>query len=178
MAQNLQRPLRVIELVPSASTGSLFGLAVSNALGTIADTVVLSDPAEDLGEGKTTLDLLQVTVAANMIAAPSCTCAKLQWGDAADMAALREIAGGFDVAIGSELLGSDTSVTALEQTVVGLGAAKLILVQHHESPLQEAFGELMKQAGYLAISFDVGAHSAIHVFKRSDLPDAHVTTRV
>ena len=167
IASDIGRPLRCLEC--GAGTG-LLGLAVSNALGSSASLMLLTDPGVPIGGGWTSLEVLQRTVEANAAASPSAAAAKLRWGDADDIDALRHAHGTFDVAIGSELLYREDSVATLAQTMLALEVPMVVLAQQTRpagnSALEDAFTGLMVQAGYRACQSSAGAPCMIHVFRR------------
>ena len=165
-------PIRVVEL--GAGTG-IVGLGVAATLGTRA-MVVVTDPAIPCGDG-TSLDLLQRNLDANATLA---VARKLLWGDAHDVAALRdELGGASDVVVGSELLYREDSVAALVETVRALEPSMVVLAQQTRPAgmeIEHACISLMQRAGFDATHAPVVATPAViytFIKKRSTISRRH-----
>jgi len=173
-------------------------------------TVVMTDPAIPLGGGYTSLQLLEAAIPSNadiircaqgpseadVDAGVNCNvpesaalrleARKLLWGDAADIARVRDeflgggeaggsCAGGagFDLVLGSELLYREDSVEALVETLAALlsseSASSAVLAQRTRPTgtmaLEHQCIEAMARRGFSARTVDAGGQCLLHIFQ-------------
>ena len=126
---HLERPLNILEL------GSGCGLLGIGLAATCHANVTLTDPAVEVNFSEerrgNTLEWLRENVAENQDAVGArARVAKLAWGDAADVEAVRReasLSGGFDLVVGSDLMYDPDRYEALLSALHALVTSRAVL---------------------------------------------------
>ena len=101
--------------------------------------------------------------------------AQLVWGSAHDAEALCDAHGPFDVAVGSELLYREDSVSSLVETIQALGVPTVVLAQQTRPAgnfdIEHTCTRMMERIGYSVARATIpGCPAVIYTFSEGGVP--------